>query len=109
MRISIRTNAIVTSVGGLVVLVVALFPSLALAYIGPGAGLSVVGSALALLGAILLAIFGFVFYPIRRLLRRRKERSMRTEQKSPGESSEPKKSGDSEGEQSTDQRPDQAP
>jgi hypothetical protein len=41
------------------------------AYIGPGAGLSAIGSLLALLAAIFLAIFGFVWYPIKRLLKRR--------------------------------------
>lgn len=42
------------------------------AYIGPGAGLSIVGSIVAVLAAIVVAIFGFVWFPIRRLLKRRK-------------------------------------
>ncbi|MBI3143457.1 MAG: hypothetical protein HYZ16_11585 [Bacteroidetes bacterium] len=37
-------------------------------YIGPGGGLSAVGAFLALLAAILLALVGFVWYPIKRLL-----------------------------------------
>ena len=41
-----------------------------LAYIGPGAGLSAIGALLAVLAAILAAIVGFVWYPIKRLLRR---------------------------------------
>ena len=49
-----------------------LLPTVALAYIGPGAGLSAIGSLLALIGAVLLAIVGFVWYPVRRLLRRGK-------------------------------------
>lgn len=49
-----------------------LVPTVALAYIGPGAGLSAIGSLLALIGAVLLAIVGFVWYPVRRLLRRGK-------------------------------------
>ena len=40
-----------------------------LAYLGPGGALSAVGSFLALLGAILLAVIGFVWYPVKRLLR----------------------------------------
>ena len=44
----------------------------AYAYIGPGAGLSAIGSALALLGAIFLMLVGFVWYPVKRLMRRRK-------------------------------------
>jgi hypothetical protein len=40
----------------------------AFAYVGPGAGLSVIGAALAFVGAIFLAIVGFIWYPIKRLL-----------------------------------------
>ena len=43
-----------------------------LAYIGPGAGLSAIGAALALVGAILLGIVGFLWYPVKRLMKRRK-------------------------------------
>lgn len=39
-----------------------------LAYVGPGAGLSAIGAVLALIGAVLLAIVGFVWYPVKRLL-----------------------------------------
>ena len=42
------------------------------AYIGPGAGLGAVGSLLALVGAVLLMIVGFIWYPLKRLLRRGK-------------------------------------
>ncbi len=42
------------------------------AYVGPGAGLSVIGSVLAVGAAVLLVIVGFVWYPIRRLMRSRK-------------------------------------
>lgn len=42
------------------------------AYIGPGAGLSAIGSALALVGALLLMIVGFVWYPVKRFMKRRK-------------------------------------
>lgn len=44
-----------------------------LAYAGPGAGLSAIGALLALLGGILIAIVGFVWYPMKRLLARRKK------------------------------------
>ena len=47
-------------------------PVAAQAYIGPGAGLSAVGSLLALLGAVLLILVGFIWYPVRRMIRRRK-------------------------------------
>jgi hypothetical protein len=38
------------------------------AYIGPGAGISVIGTAVAFVGAVIFAIVGFVWYPIKRLL-----------------------------------------
>lgn len=46
--------------------------NVAQAYIGPGAGLSAIGSALALIGAVLLMIVGFVWYPVKRLMKRKK-------------------------------------
>jgi hypothetical protein len=51
-----------------------VLPEYALAYIGPGAGISAIGTVIALLGAVLLAIVGFVWYPIKRLLSRKKEK-----------------------------------
>ena len=47
----------------------------ALAYIGPGAGISAIGSLLALLAAVALAIVGFVWYPAKRLRRRMREKT----------------------------------
>jgi hypothetical protein len=41
----------------------------AAAYIGPGAGLTAIGTALAVLGALLLLAVGFVWYPLKRLSR----------------------------------------
>ena len=47
-------------------------PSQVLAYIVPGAGLSIVGSLIALFVAIFVAIFGFLWFPIRRMLRKKR-------------------------------------
>lgn len=44
----------------------------ALAYMGPGAGLTMIGSLVALVSAILAGIFGFIWYPLKRLLKRRR-------------------------------------
>ena len=49
-------------------------PGIAWAYIGPGAGITAIGSAIALLGSILLVIVGFVWYPIKRLLAKMKRK-----------------------------------
>ena len=48
-------------------------PRAAEAYIGPGAGLSAIGTIIALIGAVLLAVVGFVWYPLKRILRKRAE------------------------------------
>lgn len=41
-----------------------------LAYIGPGAGLTAIGAFLTLVVGLFVAVLGFVWYPIKRLLRR---------------------------------------
>lgn len=57
---------------GLILLVsMVLLPNVAFAYVGPGAGLSAIGTLLAVVGAVLLAIVGFVWYPVKRLLKGR--------------------------------------
>ena len=43
------------------------------AYIGPGAGLGAIMITVALVLGLLLLLFGFVWYPLRRFLRGRKE------------------------------------
>jgi len=50
-----------------------LAPDSAHAYIGPGAGISAIGSLLTLIAAVLLAIVGFVWYPVKRLLKSRRK------------------------------------
>ena len=57
--------------------IVALFSSTSggvSAYVGPGAGLSAIGSALALIGAVIMLIIGFLWYPIKRYLRGRRKK-----------------------------------
>lgn len=49
----------------------------AYAYVGPGAGLSAIGAILALLGAVCLALLGFVWYPIKRFRTALRERAER--------------------------------
>lgn len=45
------------------------------AYVGPGLGLGAISTALGVVGAILLGIVSFVWYPVKRLIRgaRRKQ------------------------------------
>ena len=55
------------------------FPSPGHTYVGPGAGLSVIGTIIALILAIILAVVGFVWYPIKRILAKWKGRQKTTE------------------------------
>lgn len=58
------------------------------AYIGPGAGITAIGTVLALIGAVLLAIVGFLWYPIRRYLRNRRAKQAELAEKTPAEKDE---------------------
>lgn len=66
-------------------LIAGLTPTLAQAYIGPGAGISAIGAALALIAAVFFAIVGFVWYPAKRLLRRRNKAPRPDADATPGE------------------------
>lgn len=50
-----------------------LLPTAAFAYVGPGAGLSLLGALWALLVAVGLAVAFVVAWPVRRMLRRRRQ------------------------------------
>ena len=49
-----------------------LWATPAFAYFGPGVGLSAIGVFLALVIGVVVAFFGFIWYPVKRLLRQRK-------------------------------------
>lgn len=51
-----------------------MLPNIAYAYVGPGAGLGAIGTVIALLGAVVLGIVGFVWYPLKKLLAGKKEK-----------------------------------
>jgi len=56
-----------------ILLIVLLLADPAQAYIGPGLGLGAIGAFFGALLAGLLAILGFFWYPIKRMLRKRKQ------------------------------------
>jgi membrane protein implicated in regulation of membrane protease activity len=64
------------------VVFLALQPSLALAYIGPGVGAGAIAAVLGVLGSIFLAIVAVLYYPIKRLLKGRKSRAAKTSDRS---------------------------
>ena len=56
------------------ILIAALFASgTAAAYMGPGAGLGMLGSLVAVIAAVALAALGLVLLPMRMILRRRRK------------------------------------
>ena len=61
---------------GLFVICLTLFalPNIALAYIGPGAGITFVGALVGVVLAVLSAISFILFWPIRKILKRMKAR-----------------------------------
>jgi hypothetical protein len=48
------------------------FAPAALAYVGPGAGLGVLGAMLAILAAVLATVVGLIVWPVRMIMRRRR-------------------------------------
>ena len=58
-----------------------LISSSAHAYIGPGLGGGVIAATLGVIIAILAALFGILYFPIKRLIKNRKQKNKINEQK----------------------------
>ncbi len=54
----------------LLALILLLQPPMAVAYIGPGLGLGVIGVVLGVLVSIVLAIFAVLWYPLKRMFKK---------------------------------------
>ena len=52
-------------------IIISIFPSPALAYIGPGMGIGAISVAFGIFAAVILFIFGIVYYPIKRFFKKR--------------------------------------
>lgn len=50
-----------------------IFPNPVFAYVGPGMGGGMIAAILGIVGAIFLALFGIIYYPVKRALKRRKK------------------------------------
>lgn len=55
----------------IIVSLLLLWPVVGLAYIGPGMGAGVIATALGFVGAILLGLFAVLYYPIKRMIKRK--------------------------------------
>tara|TARA_B100000035_G_C21015650_1_gene561669 strand:- start:895 stop:1140 length:246 start_codon:yes stop_codon:yes gene_type:complete len=61
-----------------IILLIVFFVSIqntASAYIGPGMGGGVIAATIGIIVAIFAALFGLIWFPIKRLLKRRKEKT----------------------------------
>jgi hypothetical protein len=56
------------------------------AYIGPGAGISVLGGLLGIITTIIVAIGAILFWPIRKMLKKKKARTPESEKQQAPES-----------------------
>ena len=54
-----------------IVIIILFQPMHILAYVGPGTGMSAIGTFIAFILGISVAILGFIWYPIKRLLKRK--------------------------------------
>ncbi len=51
-----------------------VFPNLAYAYLGPGVGFGILAATVGIVVAIFAALFGILWYPIKKIIKKRKER-----------------------------------
>lgn len=59
----------------LLLILIYIFPSTSYAYIGPGMGGGVIAITLGFIGAIFLALFGILYYPIKRAIKKRRNKN----------------------------------
>jgi len=64
----------------LVILLVLMAPDQADAYVGPGLGAGTIGVILGIIGSLFIALFAILWYPLKRLFKKKKKQSQETEQ-----------------------------
>jgi preprotein translocase subunit SecF len=55
------------------VVFVILSPVYAMAYVGPGLGAGTIGVILGIVGSLFIALFAIIWYPLKRLFKKKKE------------------------------------
>ena len=53
-------------------ILIIVFPNSGFAYLGPGTGVGVILGSIGILFAIIIALFGLIWFPIKRLLKSKK-------------------------------------
>ncbi|PIP03098.1 MAG: hypothetical protein COX55_01715, partial [Zetaproteobacteria bacterium CG23_combo_of_CG06-09_8_20_14_all_54_7] len=51
------------------------YPLNAYAYIGPGLGIGTIGAVLGILGSLVLALIAIIWYPLKRLFKKKRNRN----------------------------------
>lgn len=64
----------------LLILLVLMAPDQADAYVGPGLGAGTIGVILGIIGSLFIALFAIIWYPLKRLFKKKKKQSQETEQ-----------------------------
>ena len=57
----------------LLLILIIIFPNYANAYIGPGLGAGTIGVILGIVGSLFIALFAIIWYPLKRLFKKKKE------------------------------------
>ena len=63
------------------VIIFCLIATSSFAYLGPGVGGGVIAATLGIIVAIVAALFGLIWFPIKRLLKKRKEKKGQQQEK----------------------------
>ena len=72
----------------LTLLLILLYPINSFSYIGPGSGLSAIGSFIALVGLIIFTFFGFIWFPLKRLFSKKEKNDNEIESDNDNDKSE---------------------
>ena len=68
-----------------VLLLVIFVQQPAMAYVGPGTGIAALGALLAIIVGVVAALFGFLWYPMKRLLKNRQQAASKDAKEKEGE------------------------
>ena len=56
------------------IILIIIIPSILYGYIGPGMGGGLIATILGIIGSIILAIFGILYYPLKRFYKKSKKK-----------------------------------
>ncbi|MDJ0589099.1 MAG: hypothetical protein QNJ72_03760 [Pleurocapsa sp. MO_226.B13] len=57
----------------------------AMAYVGPGTGIAALGALIAIVVGVIVALFGFLWYPLKRMLKKREQAASKEANETEGE------------------------